>query len=93
MKLSGRLESLEPVSRIIEIPDHVLNQKLVPVNDNFEQTSMSRESLEAASILSPYYRPLQLQNNFGRSIGSIVVCVIVVAAVAGLLVAIRTIHL
>ena len=43
----------KPLSQIIEIPDTSLNEKLVPANDNHEPTAMSRENLEAASILAP----------------------------------------
>ena len=43
---------LKPLSQIIEIPDASLNEKLVAVNDNEEPTALSREHLEAESILA-----------------------------------------
>jgi hypothetical protein len=43
----------KPLGEIIEIPDASLNEKLVPANDNHELSVLSRESLEAASILAP----------------------------------------
>jgi hypothetical protein len=48
-----------PLSQIIEIPDTLLNEKLVPANDNHEPTALSRENFEAGSILAPrdYTRP------------------------------------
>jgi hypothetical protein len=52
MKYADRLESSEPLSQVIEIPGQALNDKLVPLNDNSKLTVMSRENLEAASILS-----------------------------------------
>jgi len=42
----------KPLSQIIEIPDASLNEKLVAVNDNEEPTALSREHLEAESILA-----------------------------------------
>jgi hypothetical protein len=42
----------KPLSQIIEIPDESLNQKLVAANDNEEPTALSREHIEAESILS-----------------------------------------
>jgi hypothetical protein len=52
MKYADRLESSEPLSQVIEIPDPALNEKLVPMNDNSKLTIMSRENLQAASILA-----------------------------------------
>jgi hypothetical protein len=43
----------KPLGEIIEIPDASLNEKLVPANDNHDLSVLSRESLEAASILAP----------------------------------------
>ena len=42
----------KPLSQIIEIPDASLNEKLVAANDNGELTALSREHLEADSILA-----------------------------------------
>ena len=42
----------KPLSHIIEIPDTSLNEKLVGANDNEEPTALSREHLEAESILA-----------------------------------------
>lgn len=42
----------KPLSQIIEIPDASLNEKLVAANDNEELTVLSREHLEADSILA-----------------------------------------
>ncbi len=42
----------KPLSQIIEIPDASLNEKLVAANDNEEPTALSREHLEAESILA-----------------------------------------
>ena len=42
----------KPLSQIIEIPDVSLNEKLVASNDNEELTALSREHLEAESILA-----------------------------------------
>jgi len=42
----------KPLSQIIEIPDPSLNEKLVAANDNAEPTALSREHLEAESILA-----------------------------------------
>lgn len=41
-----------PLSQIIEIPDALLNEKLVAANDNEEPTALSREHLEAESVLA-----------------------------------------
>jgi hypothetical protein len=41
----------KPLSQIVEIPDASLNEKLVAVNDNEELTALSREHLEAESVL------------------------------------------
>jgi hypothetical protein len=49
MKYADRLE---PLSQVIEIPAPALNEKLVPMNDNSKLTMMSRENLQAASILA-----------------------------------------
>ena len=43
----------KPLGEIIEIPDASLNEKLVPANDNHDLSVLSRESLEAGSILAP----------------------------------------
>jgi hypothetical protein len=45
--------SSKPLGEIIEIPDASLNEKLVPANDNHDLSVLSRESLEAGSILAP----------------------------------------
>jgi hypothetical protein len=42
----------KPLSQIVEIPDASLNEKLVAVNDNEEPTALSREHLEAESVLA-----------------------------------------
>ena len=42
----------KPLSQIVEIPDASLNEKLVAANDNEEPTALSREHLEAESILA-----------------------------------------
>ena len=42
----------KPLSQIIEIPDASLNEKLVAANDNEGPTALSREHLEAESILA-----------------------------------------
>ena len=42
-----------PLSQIIEIPDTSLSERLIPANDNHEQTALSRENLEAESVLAP----------------------------------------
>ena len=49
----------KPLSQIIEIPDMSLNERLVPANDNHEPRALSREKLEAESILAPrnYIKP------------------------------------
>jgi hypothetical protein len=52
MKYADRLESSGQLSQVIEIPDPALNEKLVPMNDNFKLTIMSREYLQAGSILA-----------------------------------------
>jgi hypothetical protein len=46
-------------SRIIEIPDVSLNEKLIPANDNCEPSALSIENLKAGSILAPrdYTKP------------------------------------
>ena len=41
-----------PLSQIIEIPDASLNERLVAANDNEEPRALSREHLEAESILA-----------------------------------------
>lgn len=41
-----------PLSQIVEIPDALLNEKLVAANDNEEPTALSREHFEAESILA-----------------------------------------
>jgi hypothetical protein len=52
MKLVDRLESCDPLSQVVEIPDRALNERLVPMNDNARLTSLSRENFEAGSILA-----------------------------------------
>jgi hypothetical protein len=42
----------KPLSHIIEIPDASLNEKLVAANDNAVPAALSREQLEAESILT-----------------------------------------
>jgi hypothetical protein len=42
----------KPLSQIIEIPDASLNEKLVAANDNGGPTVLSREHIEAESILA-----------------------------------------
>jgi hypothetical protein len=54
MKLVDRLESCEPLSQVVEIPDPALNERLVPMNDNSRLTSLSRENFEAGSILAQH---------------------------------------
>jgi hypothetical protein len=41
------------LSEITKIPDAPLNEKLIPSNDNYEPTALSREKFEAESILAP----------------------------------------
>ena len=41
------------LSEITKIPDPSLNEKLIPSNDNYEPTALSRERFEAESILAP----------------------------------------
>jgi hypothetical protein len=63
-------------SRIIEIPDEALNEKLIPANDNYQLTSQNMETYEAGSVLAhrDYARPRKR-----NKIGLIVVCVIALA--------------
>jgi len=42
--------SSQPFTRIVDIPDASLNEKLVPSNDNLQPTALSRENFEAGSI-------------------------------------------
>lgn len=42
----------KPLSQIIEIPNESLNQKLVAANDNLELTALSRDHIEAESVLT-----------------------------------------
>jgi hypothetical protein len=42
-----------PLSQVIEIPEVVLNEKLIPANDNHAPTALSMENCEAGSILAP----------------------------------------
>ena len=42
-----------PLSQIIEIPDTSLSERLIPANDNHERMALSRENLEAESVLAP----------------------------------------
>jgi hypothetical protein len=53
-------------SQIVEIPDQELNDKLIPANDNYQQTSQSVESFEEGSILSQrdYTQPIK-RNHLG----------------------------
>jgi hypothetical protein len=67
MKYVDRLESSEPLSQVIEIPDAALNEKLVPVNDNSKLTILSRENLEAASILAQREYP-EPRNRIGLGV-------------------------
>jgi hypothetical protein len=77
--LADRVKSSEPLSRVVEIPDPALNEKLVPMNDNSEPTSLSREYFKAGSILSrlDYIEPRK-----GSQIGPIVVVALCFAALA-----------
>jgi hypothetical protein len=79
MKLGDRVKSSEPLSRVVEIPDPALNEKLVPMNDNSEPTSLSREYFEAGSIVSQldYIEPRK-----GIRSGLIVVVALCLAALA-----------
>jgi hypothetical protein len=79
MKLADRVKSSEPLSRVVEIPDLALNEKLVPMNDNSEPTSLSREYFEAGSILSQidYIEPRK-----GSWIGPIIVVALCFTALA-----------
>jgi hypothetical protein len=43
----------KPLSQIIEIPGPSLSDQLIPANDNHGLTALSRENLEAESILAP----------------------------------------
>ena len=47
------------LSEITKIPDPSLNEKLIPSNDNYGLTALSRENFEAESILAPrdYIKP------------------------------------
>jgi len=69
--------SSKPLSQVIEIPDVLLNEKLISANDNHEPIALSRENLEAASIFAPrnYVKP-------GKSplIITAMICLIVLAA-------------
>jgi hypothetical protein len=66
-------------SRIIQIPDAALNEKLIPANDNYKPTSLSMENFEAGSILSQrdYTKPSR-RNQIGLIV-SAAVCVLVIA--------------
>ena len=70
--------------QIVQIPDHALNEKLVPANDNYRLTSPSIESFEAESVLTPrtYIRPGR-----PRSLGLIVACGIAAIVLVGVYVA------
>lgn len=67
-----------PLSQIIEIPDALMNETLIPANDNHEPTALSAENYEAGSILAPrdYTKP-------GRSplVITAVFCLVVLAAI------------
>jgi hypothetical protein len=85
MKYASRLESSDPLSQVIEIPDSALNDKLVPMNDNSKLTILSRENLEAASILAQrnYIEPCdRIGSGF---IIAVALCLVAVAALVALL--------
>jgi hypothetical protein len=85
MKHADRLESSGPLSQVIEIPDPALNEKLVPMNDNFKPTIMSREYLQAGSILAQHDF-IEPRNGFGLSViiaGSL--CSVALATLVALL--------
>ena len=77
--MADRVKSSEPLSRVVEIPDPALNEKLVPMNDNSDPTSLSRENFEAGSILS---RLDHIEPRKGSQIGPIVVVALCLAALA-----------
>jgi hypothetical protein len=79
MKLADSVKSSENLSRVVEIPDPALNEKLVPMNDNAEPTSLSREYFEARSILSQLD---VIEPRKGSQIGPIVVVALCLAALA-----------
>jgi hypothetical protein len=85
MKHADRLESSGPLSQVIKIPDPALNEKLVPMNDNFKPTIMSREYLQAGSILAQR-NFIEPRNGFGLSViiaGSL--CSVALATLVALL--------
>jgi hypothetical protein len=75
--IDARQVSSMPLSQIIEIPDVSLNEKLIPANDNHNQTALSMESFEAGSILAQrdYTKPSR-----GALVITAVFCLIVLAA-------------
>jgi hypothetical protein len=81
MKLLDRLESSASLSQVVEIPDPALNEKLVPMNDNSRQTSLSMENFEAGSILAQrdYTRPCK-SNQIGL-IAAVAICLIALATI------------
>jgi hypothetical protein len=82
MKYADRMESAEPLSQVIEIPDPALSEKLVPTNDNYKLTTMSREHLEAASVLAQrdYVEP---PNRIGLGvIIAVALCLVALATLA-----------
>ena len=80
--MADRVKSSEPLSRVVEIPDPALNEKLVPMNDNCEPTSLSREYFEAGSILSQLDH---IEPHKGSRIGPIVIVALCLAALAVLI--------
>lgn len=82
MKLADRVKSSEPLSRVVEIPDPALSEKLVPMNDNSVPTSLSREYFEAGSILSQLDC---IEPRKGSQIGPIIVVALCLAALATLI--------
>jgi hypothetical protein len=83
MKYVDRLESSEPLSQVVEIPGPALNEKLVPLNDNSKLAVMSRENLEAASILAQSDL-IEPRNRIGLSV-IIAVCSVALAMLVVLL--------
>jgi hypothetical protein len=79
MKHADILESSEALSQVVEIPDPALNEKLVPMNDNYRLTSLSRENFEAGSILAQrnYTKPHK-SNQIGL-IATVLLCLIALA--------------
>jgi hypothetical protein len=77
--LVDRLESSEPLSRVVEIPDPALNKKLLPMNDNSRQTSLSMENFEAESILAQRDYTGPRKNNQIGLIAAVALCPIALA--------------